>query len=636
MSTSTEHPLSPLTAAEIEQGAVLVKAQLSEQATFSAVNLVEPRKAEVMAYQPGDAITRQLRFVGYDYPSFERRDGGFEAIVDLSTEVVTLQRIDSGHAAIGLADFVQAIQITKTDTGWQDAMRARGVTDFDLVQVDPWPTGGYQHPSIPAGHRVHRAISFVKADGTDNAYARPVQGLIAHVDLTAGKVAYLEDHGVVPLPAEGARYDAESQPKLRDSIKPINIEQPEGTSFTVDGHAISWEGFNFRISIHPTNGLVLHQLGFQDGEENRSILYRAALSEMVVPYGDTDPMHSWKHVFDAGEANIGSLTNSLTLGCDCLGEIHYFDHNVVNWNGTARTIENAICMHEEDYGILWKHHDSLTQQTEVRRSRRLVISAIHTVGNYEYGFFWYLYLDGTIQMEVKLTGIIGVSAIEDGMERPEFAPLVAPNVTSPIHQHLFCFRLDFNLDGVNNSVYEIEAEPLPMGAENPQGTAFRAKTTLLESETQAQRDCYPQRSRYWKVVNNERTNALGKPVAWKLLPAASPTLLADRASAVGQRAGFAQHNLWVTQFDEGAFNAAGDYPNLLNEGGEGLPKWSAQDRNIQDTDVVLWHTTGVTHMPRPEDWPVMPVEYCGFMLMPVGFFDRNPTLDVPPSKACHK
>ncbi len=630
------HPLSPLTTEEIEQGAALVAAQLGEQASFSSVNLIEPKKAAVLGYQAGDVAERQLRFVGYDHPAEGQRDGGFEGLVNLTTQAVVINLIETGQASIGLADFVAAIQITKADPDWQAAMRLRGVSDFELVQIDPWPTGGYVHPSVPEGHRVHRAISFVKEDPTDNAYARPVQGLIAHVDLTAGKVAYLEDHGVVPLPPEGARYDAANQPKFRDSLRPIDIAQPEGASFQVDGHAVQWEGFNFRVSIHPTNGLVLHQLSYQDGDANRSILYRAALSEMVVPYGDTDPMHNWKHVFDAGEANIGSLTNSLTLGCDCLGEIHYFDHNVVNWNGTARTIENAICMHEEDYGILWKHRDSLTQSTEVRRSRRLVISAVHTVGNYEYGFFWYLYLDGTIQMEVKLTGIIGVSAIVDGGERPDVAPLVAPNVTSPIHQHLFCFRLDFNIDGLENSVYEVEAETVPISEDNPQGTAFRAKTTLLETEQQAQRDCYPQRSRYWKVVNPQKKNGLGKPVAWKLLPSASPTLLADDNSIMAKRAGFAKHNLWVTQFEEGAFNAAGDYPNLHNSGGDGLPKWIEADRQLESTDLVVWHTTGVTHMPRPEDWPVMPVEYCGFSLMPVGFFDRNPTLDVPPSKACGK
>ncbi|MGB1617814.1 MAG: hypothetical protein ACPG9T_15340, partial [Pseudomonadales bacterium] len=302
------HPLSPLTTEEIEQGAALVAAQLGEQASFSSVNLIEPKKAAVLGYQAGDVAERQLRFVGYDHPAEGQRDGGFEGLVNLTTQAVVINRIETGQASIGLADFVAAIQITKADPDWQAAMRLRGVSDFELVQIDPWPTGGYVHPSVPEGHRVHRAISFVKEDPTDNAYARPVQGLIAHVDLTAGKVAYLEDHGVVPLPPEGARYDAANQPKFRDSLRPIDIAQPEGASFQVDGHAVQWEGFNFRVSIHPTNGLVLHQLSYQDGDANRSILYRAALSEMVVPYGDTDPMHNWKHVFDAGEANIGSLT----------------------------------------------------------------------------------------------------------------------------------------------------------------------------------------------------------------------------------------------------------------------------------------------------------------------------------------
>ena len=71
-------------------------------------------------------------------------------------------------------------------------------------------------------------------------------------------------------------------------------------------------------------------------------------------------------------------------------------------------------MHEEDYGILWKHHDLQGGTTEVRRSRRLVVSFIATVGNYEYGFYWYFYLDGNIQLEVKLTGIVSTMAIEPG------------------------------------------------------------------------------------------------------------------------------------------------------------------------------------------------------------------------------
>lgn len=620
-----------LTSDEIESAATLLKAQLSERATFSNVSLVEPNKPDVLDTQRHAQLPRKLRFVGYDYP--DSKDGGFDATVDLETEEVSVTRIASGQAPIGFADAVAAIKITKADPGWQAAMKARGITDLDLVQIDPWPTGGFVHERVPTGHRAHRAIAFIREDETDNGYARPIQGLIAHVDLTAGNVAHLEDHGIVPMPPESGRYDAASQSTFRDTIKPIEITQPEGTSFQVSENAVSWEGFNFRVSMHPINGLVLHQVCYDDHGENRSIMYRAALSDMVVPYGDPDPMHNWKHVFDAGETSIGTLANSLTLGCDCVGEIYYFDCPVVNWKGEGRTIENAICLHEEDYGILWKHHDAESQTTEVRRSRRLVISAIHTVGNYEYGFFWYFYLDGTIQMEIKLTGIVGVSAIEKGTERPEFAPLIAPNLTSPIHQHLFCFRLDFDLDGQENALYEVETQALPLGPDNPQGTLFHAISTQLESEQQARRHTNAASSRYWKVTNPNRTNRLGVPVAWRLLPSGTPALFAHEDSPVGKRAGFAKYNMWATRYDQNQLNAAGDAPNM-HEGGAGLPVWSAEDKSLDSKDLVLWHTVGVTHVPRPEDWPVMPVEYCGFMLQPVGFFERNPTLDVPPSGHC--
>ena len=623
----------PLTATEIERASSLVKEKLSDSAVFCSVALVEPAKSlESSADRSSGRGSRQLRLNGYEYES-SKTDGGFEATVDLCVEEVRLKRIEDGQAPIGFADVVRAIQITKADEGWQEAMRKRGVTEFELVQIDPWPAGGYQHPSIPMGHRAHRAISFVREDAKDNGYARPVHGLIAHVDLTEGKVAHLEDHGVVPLPPESARYSAEHQSSLQPSLSPLEIQQSQGPGFRVEENRIEWRNWEFGVSIHPVNGLVLHRLSYRDGDRLRPILHRAALSDMVVPYGDTDPMHVWKHVLDAGEASLGNCVNSLKLGCDCVGEIFYLDHYAIKPDGSARTIERAICVHEEDYGILWKHHDGLSRTTEVRRSRRLVVSSFYTVGNYEYGFYWYLYLDGTIEMEVKLTGIVGVSAVNEGSERPEFAPLVAPNVASPIHQHLFCFRLDFEVDGPTNRVYEVNVEAEPISDENPDGTAFRANPTLLESEVQARRQVNASSSRVWKVVNPHSLNRLGKPVGYKLAPSATAASLATKQSKVAQRAGFAQYNFWVTPFDEGRLCAAGDYPNL-HPGGDGLARWTEQDRSIVDQDIVVWHTFGSTHLPRPEDWPVMPVEYCGFTLKPDGFFDRNPAINLPPQDHC--
>jgi primary-amine oxidase len=347
-------------------------------------------------------------------------------------------------------------------------------------------------------------------------------------------------------------------------------------------------------------------------------------------------MHAWKSAFDAGEWGLGRMANSLTLGCDCLGEIRYFDDVFADEKGKPHTRANAICMHEEDYGILWKHVDLVSGRTEVRRSRRLVVSSIATVGNYEYGFYWYFYLDGTIQLEVKLSGIMSTMAVANG-DAGDHAKMVAPGLAAPYHQHLFNVRLDVEVDGPDNAVFEVDATGSgePGTPENPWGNVFGTTTTLLETEAAARRDVDPSRSRSWRVTNRSTRNLVGEPTAYKLLPGSTPTLLAHPDSSVGRRAAFATHNLWVTPYDAEERRAAGDYPNQ-HRGGAGLPEWTEQDRPIVDTDIVLWHSFGVTHIPRPEDWPVMPVEYTGFTLVPFGFFDRNPALDVPPSADhCH-
>ena len=241
-----------------------------------------------------------------------------------------------------------------------------------------------------------------------------------------------------------------------------------------------WQKWSLRIGMDPLEGLVLWTVGYEDGGRVRPVVYRASVSEMVVPYGHPGPMHAWKSAFDAGEWGLGRMANSLTLGCDCLGEIRYFDDVFADERGKPRTRPNAICLHEEDYGILWKHVDMVSGRTEVRRSRRLVVSSIATVGNYEYGFYWYFYLDGTMQLEVKLTGIMSTMAVADD-DPGDHASLIAPGLAAPYHQHLFNVRLDMEVDGPDNEVYEVDAVPTgsPGSAENPWGNAFGTTATLL-------------------------------------------------------------------------------------------------------------------------------------------------------------
>src|SRR5581483_8045850 len=318
---------------------------------------------------------------------------------------------------------------------------------------------------------------------------------VATVDVGRQEVLRVEDHGVIPVPERCYNYTPSQVGELRTDLKPLEITQPDGTSFTVDGYEISWQKWRFRVSMHPLDGLVLHTVTI----DGRSVLHRAGLGEMVVPYGETTPGHRWKNAFDSGELGLGRFpfVNSLELGCDCLGEIRYLDAIIANDQGDPITINNAICIHEEDYGILWKHFDSHTFTTEVRRSRRLVVSSIHTVGNYEYGFFWYFYLDGTIQMEVKLTGILQTKAVGDDPRHLDHATLVAPGLAAPYHQHLFCFRLDLDVDGPGGqSVEELELEAAPEDPDgNVLGGVMVTRSTVLESELQARRRADAARSR---------------------------------------------------------------------------------------------------------------------------------------------
>jgi len=631
-----DHPLASLTGDEIKAARRIVfdsgRSRVDAGALrFAYVGLAEPPKDLVRAFDRGEPVPmdRQVRLVLLEGPKADV----VEAVVSVTHgRVDHWEVVENVRPALQFGEAYQAQLALEGNDEWNAALDRRGVTDRSLVQIDPWPAGTFGLP-YEAGRRITKCIPYLRAAAEDNGYARPLEGLLGVVDMGTGEVLEIIDEGVVPVPPTSGSYFPEHNGPLRDDLKPISITQPEGPSFTVEGNLVRWQRWSMRVLMDPLEGLVLSTIGYEDGGHVRPIVYRASVSEMVVPYGDPSPMHSWKSAFDSGEWGLGRMANSLTLGCDCLGEIHYFDWVFADERGKPRTLGNAICMHEEDYSILWKHHDMQTGRTEVRRQRRLVISSIATVGNYEYGFYWYFYLDGTMQLEVKLTGIMSTKAVA-GDDAGPHARMVAPGLAAPLHQHLFSARLDVEVDGPENAVLETDAVPSPPGAGNPVGSAFTTTTTLLETELGARRDVDPARSRTWRIANRGRRNSLGQPTAYKLLAGATPTLLAGPDSSIGRRAAFAAHNLWVTPFAEDERRAAGDYPNQ-HEGSPGLPEWTAQDRPVVDTDIVLWHTFGITHVPRPEDWPVMPVEYCGFSLVPYGFFDRNPALDVPPSPEGH-
>ncbi len=625
--TTVSHPLSRLTAEEITAATAIVREAglVHESSKFVYVGLEEPHRRDVLAWTPGDPIERRVRVLLLDRATGDGRDLTVSTTGGAVVTDVEIDGVADGQVPILDAEFEAIEPILAADEQWIAAMAKRGLDVAD-VRCVPLSAGSYFPDEY--GHRIARVLGFHQADPADLPWAHPVDGVVAFVDITRGVALDVQDHYDLPVPAERADLTPDVHPSPVRDLKPIEITQPEGPSFTVEDDVVRWAGWEFRVGFDAREGLVLNQLSI----DGRSVVHRASIAEMVVPYADPSPVRFWQNYFDVGEYVFARYTNSLELGCDCLGEIHYLDATLADEDGDPRTIRNAVCLHEEDHGVGWKHTDLFTGMAETRRSRRLVISFFTTIGNYDYGFYWYLYTDGTIQLESKATGIVFTSSYR-GEEHP-YATEIAPDLGAPFHQHLFSARLDMAVDGVGNTVHEVDAVRLPTSDTNPYGNAFTRKLTPLTRESEAQRLTDATVGRTWHVVNPSRTNRLGQPVGYALHPQNGPVLLADEQSSIHQRATFSTKSLWVTSYDPAERYPAGDFVNQ-HPGDGGLPAFAAGDAPLEDTDVVLWHTFGLTHFPRPEDWPVMPTDYAGFTLKPVGFFDRNPALGVPPSTSGH-
>ncbi len=623
------HPLDPLTPLEITQVVAIVRAEpdLPPSLLFEMIELMEPPKSVVRSFNPGDAFTRQARV--NLFPSGDI--GVWRLVVSLDEEkVIAIKHLPEARPMIQLEEFMEIEAIVKADPDFVAGCAKRGITDMENVCVDPWSAGGFGIAGEEGRHLCH-TFAWLRIGEEENYYAHPIEGLNAVVDIKRQEVIRVDDHGVVPIPRKSFEYCAKAQTHVREDLRPINVVQPDGVSFQLEGRELKWHDWSLVIGFNARESLTLHDIRY----DGRPILYRASVAEMVVPYGSPHSGHFRKNVFDIGEYGIGKLTNSLKLGCECLGSVAYLDAWMGDMIGGLFHVENAICIHEEDTGILWKHWDFRTDKAEVRRARRLVISSIVTVGNYEYGFYWYLYLDGTIEFELKATGIINTTACVPG-KPSKFGREVVPGIVGQIHQHLFCARLDMAVDGEENSVIECNTLVEPPEC-SPYGNAFYEEESVLSSERQAGRRANPETQRYWKFVNPNKTNLVGGPTGYKLEPQNCITPFLDPQSPSGKRSAFIVNHLWVTAYDPEERFPGGDYVNH-SDGSDGVAAYVQKDRPLENTDLVAWHVFGLHHQPRPEDFPVQPCITCGFKLMPYGFFDANPCLDLPAAEnkaSCH-
>lgn len=643
------HPLDPLSEDEFRSTAAVLRRDqgVSDAWRFASIELAEPPKAEVRAWSTGDPVPRKSLSVLWE----KATNDVYEAVVDLvADEVVSWTHVPGVCPNFTVDEYHDCDHALHEHDGVRQALAARGITDLSLVLFDVWTYGKQVMPEQWRDRRLGWCDIWVRATPEGNPYAHPVSGLKIIIDMNTLEVLEIEDHHDYGLPEVSGEYD----PKItgiepRTDLKPLEITQPEGVSFSLDGNELSWQNWTMRLGFNFREGPVIYQVTFDDpiSGQRRDVAYRMSFAEMVVPYRDPGYDHFRRTAYDIGEWGLGYMTTSLELGCDCLGEIVYADAVIPDSKGEPEVIKQAICLHEEDNAVLWKHVDSETG-AQVRRMRRMVVSAHATVANYEYLIYWRFYQDGNIECEVRATGLMVTTPLENEGDTPPYGTKVDTRTYAPFHQHFLVAKLDLDIDGEDNTVVEVDSVAPPISADNPYGLALTTQATTIESESQSARDFSWETQRAWKVQHASKTNRHGTPTAYKIVPGAAIPPLLDPESVVIQRAPVVGHTLWVTAQDDKERWPAGDYPTQSDGGAgsgpephqQGIARWIAEDAPLVGTDVVLWYVFGIHHITRVEDWPMMPVDTISFWLKPFGFFDANPSMDAPAtSKAggdhCH-
>lgn len=633
------HPLDPLTADEFRATTALLASEhgLGPGWRYCSIEGLQPAKADLAAFNAGGP--RPARIV--------------EAIfLERATNRTFRARVDLGAETVVLFEHVPGVQPNVTVDEWEEAdaaLRAhpdviaalakRGITNLDLVFMDTWTYGAAVMPEAYRDRRIGWCDIWVRQAPGANPYAGPVNGLHCVIDLNAMELLDIEDTHTVSRPEIMGEYVPRHVPDRlkghRPPRKPLDIIQPEGPGFEVNGHELRWQNWTMRVGFNHREGMTLHAITYDDAGRTRPVAHQLSFAEMVVPYRDPSIDHYRRTAFDIGEWGLGFMTQSLELGCDCLGEIRYLDAVLHDSSGEPYTIPNAVCIHEEDSAIGWKHVDHADEHggggAEVRRQRRFVVSFHVTVANYEYITYWRFYEDGNIECEVRATGIMVVTHVEEGQAHPH-GTLVDHRTYAPHHQHFLVARLDLEPDGPTSTVHRTETVVDPIGPDNPYGLGLRQVSTPIETE--GFDDYRWESQRAWKVVNESSLNGLGTPVAYKLVPGAAIPSFFDPASPVFQRAQAIGHTVWVTPHDAEERWPCGEFVTQSSVD-HGLPAWVQQGRSTAATDVVLWYVFGIHHITRPEDWPIMPADIVSFWLKPVGFFDRNPSLDVEPTSSGH-
>jgi primary-amine oxidase len=616
------HPLDALSAEEISTTMRVLRAagHADAAARFPLITLDEPDKEAVLTWRPGQPFPRKALVIA-------RQDRTvYEGLVDLAAgKLERWEAVPNVQPATGIEEWRDARHITMADAAWRAAMQRRG---YDTIQSDklfcaPLPAGYIGDPA-EEGRRLVRVTCFDTA-GTQNVWGRPIEGLHAVVDLDERRVVRLVDTGPVPVSRETHAFQgAPATPQ-----RPMN-EALQGAHVTVEGGLTRWRHWSFHYRLDRRGGLIVSLVRYRDGDRDRMVLYRGSLAELFVPYMDPDPNWVFRAWLDVGENDFGFMASLLKPGIDCPAGAAFLDAVLADSHGEARAGKSAICLFERDTGApLWRHAEGVNESFAGQPAVELVLRTIESVGNYDYIIDWVLTEAGIIRIEVGATGIDAVKGVAArNMADPSAAKdaqtgmLVAPNLVAVNHDHFLSFRLDVDIDGAANTLVRQRLAPQPAADAAARRNLWRVVEENVAAEGPLSADAHGGAEA--RIVNPNLENRLGQHPGYELRSGHSAMSLLPPEDLAQRRAAFSGAPLWVTAYDPRELYAAGRYPNQ-SKGGEGLPVYAARHRPVENADIVLWATIGFHHLPRPEDWPVLPTVWHSLSLAPYGFFDRNPS-----------
>jgi primary-amine oxidase len=631
-----QHPLEALTFQEYwtVRDVLRDNGKLDEDTFIPGVLLHEPTKDRVLAWKPGDPVFRVADVI------LLRKGLTIEARVDIAGRKLLLwkERPDV-YAPESEEEYREMGEAIKKNPEVVQALKKRGFTDLTTVKCGATPLGYFALPELE-GHR----ILFGGCSDLHGAYlhwSRTIEGLHVEMDAADKKILKVVDEGAVPMQDGTIDYEEATEP-THPETNPIEIRQPAGSGFKVTNGEVSWQNWRFRFRLDPRVGAVLNLVRLEDGGRTRSVMYEGGVSELYVPY--MDPATGWAtRVFiDAGEFFPGGVLTTLRQGLDCPPNASYFDAVFSDDHGFPTVHSREACLFELATGQpTWRHFEK--EEVWGRPNTILVLRTAMVIGNYDYMIDWRFEPNGAIRGAVGATGIIEAKhvkektaaavsgAARDGMGGDQYGHFVKENIVGVNHDHFFSFRLDLDIDGPNNTFMADHLVRRELKGNPARKTIWAMEPFFARTEKDAMMDIHLDRPTMWRIVNPNAKGPLGYPTGYEIMPGVTAASLLDPDDGPQKVGAFSGHQLWVTPYKPDELYASGVFPTA-SKGNDGLAVWTKANRPIENADIVAWYTMGFHHVPRAEDWPVMPVMWHDFLIRPYDFFPANPALDLPKSQ----